>query len=457
MADSNAAQGVEEFVSRVAQRNPHQPEFLQAVQELVEAVFPLVQDRQVYRDERILERLTEPDRLISFRVAWEDDDGTVHIDRGYRVQFNSALGPYKGGLRFSPTVDESVLKFLGFEQTFKNALTGLPMGGGKGGSDFDPKGRSDREVLRFCRAFMTELHRHIDEDTDVPAGDIGVGAREIGYLYGQYRRLLNRSVGGVLTGKAPGYGGSLLRKEATGYGCVYFAQEMLAHVGDDVAGKTCVVSGSGNVAIYTAEKLLQCGAQVVALSDSAGTVHDRDGLTPEKLEWVRDLKEVRRGRIAEYAEHFGAAYRAGERPWSVPADAAFPCATQNELDDAGAEALLAGGCRLVVEGANMPTVPNAVARLQHAGVLFAPAKAANAGGVAVSGLELTQNQQRLSWPAEQVDDKLQQIMGDIHAQCLRWGAREGAQQGGERVDYVRGANRAGFVRVADAMVAQGIS
>ena len=447
-----AASETETFLSWVEQRNPGEPEFAQAVRELVEPVLPLVNERGDYRDERILERLTEPDRIITFRVVWEDDDHRVQVNRGYRVQFNNALGPYKGGLRFHPSVNLSILKFLGFEQTFKNALTGLPMGGGKGGADFDPKGRSDREVLRFCRAFMTELQRHIDEDTDVPAGDIGVGAREIGYLYGQYKRMANR-FGGVLTGKSPGSGGSLLRKEATGYGCVYFAHDMLAHAGEELAGKTCLVSGSGNVAIYTAEKLLQCGARVVSLSDSGGTVHDPDGITPEKLAFVQELKEVRRGRIEEYAERFGAQYRAGERPWAIPADAAFPCATQNEVDDADAEALVAHGCRLVVEGANMPVRPSAVGRLHAAGVLFAPAKAANAGGVAVSGLEITQNQQRLPWTSEQVDDKLRAIMTDIHAQCVQWGADGGSGP----VDYLRGANLAGFVRVAEAMRAQGPS
>lgn len=445
-----AKSDVETFLTWAGERNPHQPEFAQAVRELVEAVMPVVRGTAAYRDERVLERLTEPDRLISFRVAWEDDAGAVQVNRGYRVQFNNALGPYKGGLRFHPSVNESILKFLGFEQTYKNALTGLPMGGGKGGSDFDPKGRSDREVMRFCRAFMAELHRHIDVDTDVPAGDIGVGAREIGYLFGEYKRLTNRFTG-VLTGKGLAYGGSLLRKEATGYGAVYFAREMLQHAGDSLEGKTCLVSGSGNVAIYTVEKLLQSGARVVSLSDSAGTVHDADGITPEKLAYVQDLKEVRRGRIAEYAERFGAEYRADERPWAIPADAAFPCATQNELEETDAKTLLDNGCRLVVEGANMPVRPDAAHCFLAAGALYAPGKASNAGGVAVSGLEITQNQQRLPWTGAEVDDRLQQIMRSIHEQCVEYGS-----DGSGSVDYLRGANVAGFVRVADAMLAQGV-
>ena len=446
-----AESNVEQFLSWVVARSPNEPEFAQAVRELVESVLPLALERADYRDERILERLTEPDRIISFRVSWEDDKGGVQVNRGYRVQFNNALGPYKGGLRFHPSVNQSILKFLGFEQTYKNALTGLPMGGGKGGSDFDPKGRSDREVMRFCRAFMTELHRHIDEDTDVPAGDIGVGAREIGFLYGQYKRLANRSAG-VLTGKSPSYGGSLLRTEATGYGCVYFAEDMLHHIGDSLAGKTCLVSGSGNVAIYTVEKLLESGARAVSLSDSGGTVHDPEGITAEKLAFVKDLKEVRRGRIAEYAERFGAQYRQGERPWGIPADAAFPCATQNELDVKDAETLMQNGCRLVAEGANMPSLPPAAYRLIDAGVLYAPGKAANAGGVAVSGLEITQNEQRLPWTREEVDSRLRSIMADIHDQCVRWGSDGPAP----RVNYLQGANRAGFVKVADAMLAQGV-
>ena len=445
-----AESDVETFLTWAGGRNPHQPEFAQAVRELVEAVMPVVRDTAAYRDERVLERLTEPDRLISFRVAWEDDQGGVQVNRGYRVQFNNALGPYKGGLRFHPSVNESILKFLGFEQTYKNALTGLPMGGGKGGSDFDPKGRSDREVMRFCRAFMAELHRHIAVDTDVPAGDIGVGAREIGYLFGEYKRLTNTFTG-VLTGKGLAYGGSLLRKEATGYGAVYFAREMLEHAGDSLEGKTCLVSGSGNVAIYTVEKLLQSGARVVSLSDSAGTVHDADGITMEKLAYVQDLKEVRRGRIEEYAERFGAQYRAGERPWGIPADAAFPSATQNELEDADAKTLLDNGCRLVVEGANMPVRPDAAHRFLAGGALYAPGKASNAGGVAVSGLEITQNQQRLPWTGEEVDDRLQKIMRSIHDQCVEHGSG-----GPGPVDYLRGANVAGFVRVADAVLAQGV-
>ncbi len=447
----------EQFLTELAERNPGELEFQAAVRELVEAVMPLVQERRDYQEAGILERLTEPDRIIRFRVAWEADDGSVVVNRGYRVQFSNALGPYKGGLRFHPTVNPSILKFLGFEQCFKNALTGLPMGGGKGGADFDPKGRSDREVMRFCRALMTELYRHIDEDTDVPAGDIGVGAREIGYLFGHYKRLSNR-VTGVLTGKAVAYGGSALRTEATGYGCVYFAQNMLEHAGDGLEGKRCLISGSGNVATYTAEKLLQSGATVISLSDSQGTVHDPDGIDEEKLAFVRELKEVRRGRIAEYAERFGVDYLPGARPWHLPADAAFPCATQNEVDAKDAEALVANGCRLVAEGANMPTVHEGVRRFLDAGVLFGPAKAANAGGVAVSGFEMSQNAQRESWSREEVDERLRAAMAGIHEQCVTWGAPDGdAGPASARVDYLQGANRAGFLRVADAMLAQGVS
>ena len=442
----------EQFLDQLVERNPGEPEFHAAVRELVESVMPVVLDRGDYRDARILERLTEPDRILRFRVAWEADDGSVMVNRGYRVQFNNALGPYKGGMRFHPSVNQSILKFLGFEQCFKNALTGLPMGGGKGGADFDPKGRSDREVMRFCRALMTELYRHIDEDTDVPAGDIGVGAREIGYLYGQYKRISSR-VTGALTGKGTSYGGSALRAEATGYGCVYFAGNMLEHAGDGLVGKRCLVSGSGNVAIYTAEKLRQSGATVVSLSDSSGTIHDPGGIDEEKLAYVRELKEARRGRIAEYAERFGVDYLPGARPWRLPADAAFPCATQNEIDAKDAETLVDNGCRLVAEGANMPTDLDGIRRFLDAGVLFGPAKAANAGGVAVSGFEMAQNAQRESWSREEVDARLRGTMADIHAQCVEWGAAERASA---PVNYLRGANRAGFVRVADAMLAQGV-
>ncbi|HUF48729.1 MAG TPA: NADP-specific glutamate dehydrogenase, partial [Vicinamibacterales bacterium] len=379
---ASAAKEVDAFMTALAARNPGQSEFLQAVREVVESVMPLVLDRAAYRDERVLERLTEPDRVVTFRVAWIDDTGRVEVNRAFRVQFSNVIGPYKGGLRFHPTVNLSVLKFLGFEQIFKNSLTGLPMGGAKGGADFDPKGRSDREVMRFCQAMMTELYRHIGEDVDVPAGDIGVSGREIGYLFGHYRRIANR-VAGVLTGKGVTYGGSLIRTEATGYGCVYFVENMLQHRADSMDGKTCVVSGSGNVALYTAEKAMQLGAKVVTLSDSEGFIYEPDGLTPEKLAWAKDLKEVRRGRLREYADHFKCEFRAGAVPWIVPCQVAFPSATQNEIGRADAELLVKNGCLAVGEGANMPSTIEATSVFLDAGVAFAPGKAANAGGVAV--------------------------------------------------------------------------
>jgi len=410
---------------------------------------PAVLERPEYRDQKILERLTEPDRVVSFRVTWEDDDGVVQVNRGYRVQFNNAIGPYKGGLRFHPSVNQSILKFLGFEQIFKNALTTLPMGGGKGGSDFDPKGRSSREVMRFSQSFMTELSRHIGADVDVPAGDIGVGAREIGYLFGAYKRLENQYTG-VLTGKGLDYGGSLVRKEATGYGLVLFAQNMLERAGDDLRGKTIAVSGSGNVAIYTVEKALELGAKVVTLSDSSGFIHDPDGVDQDKLAFIKDLKEVRRGRISEYAERYGVEFVAGARPWGVPVDIALPCATQNELDAGDARTLLGNGCTLVAEGANMPSTLGAIERFLDAKILFGPAKAANAGGVAVSGLEQSQNAQRRSWPAERVADELAQIMRDIHAQC----GEDGAD--GDWANYVKGANAGGCINVGDAGHAHGL-
>ncbi|MCA1755805.1 MAG: NADP-specific glutamate dehydrogenase [Spirochaeta sp.] len=394
--------------------------------------------------------LEEPERMMLFRVPWVDDRGHVQVNRGYRIQFNSALGPYKGGLRFHPTVNASILKFLAFEQVFKNALTTLPLGGGKGGSDFDPKGKSNGEVMRFCQSFMTELARHIGKDTDVPAGDIGVGAREIGYLFGQYKRIANEFTG-VLTGKSLGWGGSLIRPEATGYGAVYFGREMLAAQGADYEGKTAVVSGSGNVAQFTAQKLVELGAKVVTLSDSAGFIHDAEGITEEKLEWVMELKNIRRGRIKEYANEFGCTYVEGERPWIVECDAAFPSATQNEIEQADAEVLVKGGCRLVCEGANMPCSPEAVDVFLKAGALFGPGKAANAGGVATSGLEMSQNAMRLSWPAEEVDGRLQGIMRAIHA-----AAAEAAAEYGSAGNYVLGANIAGFKKVAEAMLDQGV-
>ena len=394
--------------------------------------------------------MTEPDRIVSFRVAWEDDDGNIRVNRAWRVQFNSAIGPYKGGLRFHRDVSLSVLKFLAFEQTFKNSLTGLPMGGGKGGSNFNPKGKSDREVMRFCQSMMTELQRHIGEDTDVPAGDIGVGAREISYLFGQYKRLNNRFTG-VITGKGLEFGGSLIRKEATGYGAVYFIQDMLAVKDDAVAGKTVTISGSGNVAIYAVEKVNDLGGKVVTLSDSGGTIVDPNGIDAEKLAFVKDLKETRRGRIREYAEKFGCEYLEGRRPWAVPCDIAIPCATQNELDKADAESLLANGCTVIAEGANMPCTLEAIEAFQHAKALFGPAKAVNAGGVAVSGLEQSQNAQRMSWSREEVNQRLDSIMESIHDKCVQYGKAEDGF-----VDYVKGANVAGFVKVAEAMLAYGI-
>jgi len=439
----------EQFVAEVVARNPNEPEFHQAVREVVESVYPVVEASKAYRDARILERLVEPERVVMFRVPWVDDQGQIQINRGFRIEMNSAIGPYKGGLRFHPTVTLGVLKFLAFEQVFKNSLTTLSMGGGKGGSDFDPKGKSDNEVMRFCQSFMTELYRHIGPDTDVPAGDIGVGGREIGFLFGQYKRIANR-FNGVLTGKGLPYGGSLIRPEATGYGAVYFAQEMLATRGESVGGKVATVSGSGNVAQYTVEKLIEFGARPVTLSDSGGTIVDEDGIDAEKLAWVMDLKNVRRGRIKEYADRFPRArFLAGERPWGVKCDLAFPSATQNEIDERDAKILVANGCVCISEGANMPTTPEGVDVFLAAKALYGPGKAANAGGVAVSGLEMTQNAGVVRWPREEVDMRLRQIMKSIHENCVRYGEADGF------VNYVRGANVAGFVKVADAMLAQG--
>ena len=437
------------FLDGVKARNPHRPEFLQAVHEVIESVWELGQEPR-YREAAILERLVEPDRVVRFRVVWEDDDGGVHVERAWRVQHCGAIGPYKGGLRFHPSVDESTLQFLAFEQTFKNALTGLPMGGGKGGATFDPKGKSDREVRRFCRAMMRELTRYVGADVDVPAGDIGVGAREVGYLFGAFRDLTGRWEG-AFTGKHPSYGGSKLRPEATGYGLVYFVERMLAAQDDDLAGKTAAVSGSGNVAIHAIEKLLDFDAKPVTASDSSGFVHDPEGIDRDKLAFLRELKLERRGRIHEYAERFSSAtFHAGKRPWAAGATIALPCATQNELDAGDATALIEGGCRVVAEGANMPTTASGAARLQEARVAFGPGKAANAGGVSVSGLEQSQNAQRQAWSEDEVDARLRQIMQDIHATC----AREGTRDDGT-IDYVTGANRAGFKRVAEALVAQG--
>jgi len=442
-------QHVDDFMMRVAAQSPGETEFHQAVREVVDSVMPLVLSKRVYRDAKVLERLVVPERAIMFRVVWTDDAGQVQVNRGYRVQMNGLLGPYKGGLRFHPSVNLGVLKFLAFEQIFKNCLTTLPMGGAKGGSDFDPKGRSDLEVMRFCQAFMSELHRYIGPDVDVPAGDIGVGGREIGYLFGQYRRLTQR-FNGTITGKSVNWGGSNLRPEATGYGAVYFASEMLSTRGESVQGKTAVVSGSGNVAQYTVEKLNTLGAKVVTLSDSDGTIVDQDGITAEKLAWVMELKNVRRGRIREYADHFkGTKYLAGKRPWSVPCDLAFPSATQNEIDEDDARLLVRNGCYCVSEGANMPSRPEAVDVFLEAKILYGPGKAANAGGVAVSGLEMNQNSGCMRRSREDVDAQLRTIMHSIHAGCVKYGQENGF------VNYVRGANCAAFVRVADAMVQQG--
>lgn len=441
---------VHDVLESMARRNQRQPEFMQAAKIVLESLEPVFAVHRGYQEAAILERITEAERSIIFRVPWVDDRGKVHVNRGYRIQFSSVLGPYKGGLRFHPTVNLSIMKFLAFEQTFKNSLTGLSMGGGKGGSDFDPKGKSDNEVMRFCQSFMTELQRHIGPDTDVPAGDIGVGAREIGYLFGQYRRLRNE-FSGSLTGKGLHWGGSLARPEATGFGAVYFAQEMLHGVGDTIEGKTCVVSGSGNVAQFTVRKLNELGATAVTLSDSSGYIHDPDGITPEKLEWVMELKNVKRGRIEEYATEFGATYFPGERPWAVPCDVAFPSATQNEIERSDAEALIRNGCRAVAEGANMPTVPEAIDAFIAAKVLFGPGKAANAGGVATSGLEMSQNSMRLKWTFGEVDQRLHRIMHDIYR-----ATSEAAQRYHEAGNFEVGANIAGFIKVADAMLDQGV-
>jgi len=440
---------LESFMQEVRSKNPGETEFHQAVQEVAEDIVPFVNDHPQYNQASILQRMVEPDRIVSFRVAWEDDSGDIQVNRGYRVQYNSAIGPYKGGLRFHPSVNQSILKFLGFEQVFKNSLTTLPMGGGKGGSDFDPKGKSDREVMRFCQSFMTELHKHIGPNRDVPAGDIGVGSREIGYLFGQYKRLENEFTG-TLTGKSLEFGGSLIRTEATGYGVVYFADLMLRHKGDSVAGKKVAISGSGNVAQYAAEKIVQLGGKVITLSDSGGYIYDPEGIDAEKLAFVIDLKNVKRGRIKEYADKYGCTYVAGEKPWEVACDIALPCATQNEVDVEDAKKLVANGVLAVAEGANMPTYIDAIHVFHDHKVLYAPGKASNAGGVAVSGLEMSQNSQREYWTRETLDDKLQNIMAEIHSQCLKYGEQNG------HVDYVRGANLAGFVKVANAMLAYGV-
>ena len=438
------------FMSGLKKRNPGEPEFQQAVREVAESILPFVADHPEYQKAHIFERMTEPDRVIIFRVCWEDDEGSIRVNRGTRVQFNNAIGPYKGGIRFHPTVTLSVLKFLGFEQTLKNSLTGLPMGGAKGGANFNPRGKSDREVMRFCQAFMTELSRHIGASVDIPAGDIGVGAREVSYLFGQYKRIRNEFTG-TLTGKGLAFGGSLIRTEATGYGNVYFMREVLAKRGDSLEGKVTLVSGSGNVAQYTAQKAIELGAKVVTMSDSSGFIHDPNGIDLEKLEWIIGLKTVKRGRIGEYVDKFGGEFHEGKRPWGVPCQIAFPCATQNELNKDDAETLVENGVIAVTEGANMPTTIDGMHVFQNSKVLFGPAKASNAGGVAVSGLEQTQNAMRLSWSREEVDARLMEIMIGIHDECVKYG-----ETADGLVDYVRGANIGGFVKVADAMMAYGV-
>ncbi len=441
---------IQQVLENLKKRNPNEPTFLQSATEMLESLNPVLESNKKYKDAKILERIVEPERQIIFRVPWQDDRGEIHINRGFRIEFNSAIGPYKGGLRFHPSVNLDILKFLGFEQIFKNALTTLPMGGGKGGSDFDPKGKSDDEVMRFCQSFMTELFRHIGPNTDVPAGDIGVGVREIGFLFGQYKRLSNEFTC-VLTGKDICYGGSLIRPEATGYGAVCFAQEMLKTRDESLEGKICTVSGSGNVAQYAVQKLNQLGSKVVSLSDSNGTIYDKDGINEEKLAWVLELKNVRRSRIRDYAEKFGVEYYEGKRPWGIKCDCAFPCATQNEISANDAKTLLDNGCYLVCEGANMPTSPGGIAQFLTKKILYAPGKAANAGGVAVSGLEMSQNAMRLNWPREEVDQRLHQIMVNIHKNCF-----ETAQEYGYTGNLVIGANIAGFIKVADAMLNQGL-
>lgn len=442
---------IKKFIDYVAKSNPNEPEFMQAVEEVAETVIPFIEANPKYQGQKLLERMVEPERTIMFRVPWTSDSGEIQVNRGYRVEFNSAIGPYKGGLRFHPSVNLSILKFLGFEQTFKNSLTTLPMGGGKGGSDFNPKGKSDNEVMRFCQSFMNELSRHIGPNTDVPAGDIGVGGREIGFMFGQYKKLRNEFTG-VFTGKGLSYGGSLMRPEATGYGDVYFAQSMLKTKGETFEGKKVAISGSGNVAQYAAEKATQLGAKVVTMSDSGGYIYDKDGIDADKLAVIMEIKNEKRGRISEYLETYSTAeYHQGERPWSIKVEVALPCATQNELNEQEAQTLVDNGCICVAEGANMPCTPEAIAVFHKAKILFSPGKASNAGGVSTSGLEMSQNSLRYNWTAEQVDEKLHNIMLDIHEACVTYGTDKDGY-----VDYVKGANVAGFVKVADAMLAQGV-
>ena len=445
------SQSIDAFIQAVGKRNPNEPEFMQAVKEVAETVIPFIEKNKKYEGKMLLERMVEAERVIMFRVVWLDDAGKTQVNRGYRIQMSSAIGPYKGGIRFHPSVNLSILKFLAFEQTFKNSLTTLPMGGGKGGADFDPKGKSDNEIMKFCQAFMTELCKHIGSDTDVPAGDIGVGGREVGYMFGQYKRIRNEFTG-VLTGKGISFGGSLIRPEATGYGDVYFAHSMLKTKGQSFDGKTVVVSGSGNVAQYATEKATQLGGKVVTMSDSSGYIYDEAGIDAEKLAYVMEIKNVNSGRISDYVTKYpNAKYIAGKRPWDVKCDIALPCATQNELNEEEAKTLVANGCICVAEGANMPSTPEAVTVFQNAKILFAPGKASNAGGVATSGLEMSQNSLRLSWTSEEVDDRLKRIMKDIHEACVQYGS-----DGNGYVDYVKGANIAGFVKVADAMLGQGV-
>ena len=440
---------IEDFMNKVKHKDPNETEFHQAVHEVVESLWDFLASNREYMHSGVLDRIVEPERVITFRVPWRDDRGQVNVNRGYRVEFNSAIGPYKGGLRFHPSVNLSILKFLGFEQVFKNSLTTLPMGGGKGGSDFDPKGKTDNEVMSFCQSFMLELSKHIGPDTDVPAGDIGVGSREIGYMFGQYKRIRNEFTG-VLTGKGINWGGSLIRPEATGYGCVYFVEEMLKHIGNSIEGKDVLVSGSGNVAQYATEKVLHLGGKVVTLSDSSGFIYDPEGISKDKLDWVIDLKNNKRGRIKEYAEEFGCEYFEGLRPWGISCDIALPCATQNEINELNAKDLVKNGLIAISEGANMPSDPDAINIFQDSKVLFGPGKAANAGGVAVSGLEMSQNSMRIKWEREEVDQKLLTIMKSIHSACVVHGDNK------KHIDYVKGANISGFIKVADAMMDQGI-
>ncbi|MCH8123191.1 MAG: NADP-specific glutamate dehydrogenase [Bacteroidetes bacterium] len=442
---------IDQFMAGVEKRNPGETEFIQAVREVSEDIFEFIEDKEQYHKYQILRRMAEPDRIITFRVCWEDDNHNIRVQRGYRIQNNNAIGPYKGGIRFHPTVNQSVLKFLAFEQTFKNSLTGLPMGGAKGGANFNPKGKSDHEIMRFCQSFMTELYRHVGEDTDVPAGDIGVGAREIGFMFGQYKRITNRFTG-VLTGKGLEFGGSLVRTEATGYGTVYFLKNMLHHLGQDLENKTAIISGAGNVATYAAEKVTQLGGKVLTLSDSQGFIHDPEGMSFEKINWVKQQKSVLRGPLSDYEKEFnGSSWHAGQKPWGVTCDMALPCATQNEMNGEQAKELIKNGCKAVSEGANMPVDLDGVHVFKAAGICYAPGKAANAGGVAVSGLEMSQNSARISWSEEQLQQLLKDTMKGIHDSCVEYGDR-----GDGTIDYVRGANIAGFVKVADAMIAYGV-